>query len=497
MSRRRLLGLLAAASVAACAPGRGTPGWLPGDAPHVRCVVAGPHRIQPIFAEVPAPPLPTGLYARGMDPMALASLGYTRDHVVCAAVYPTPADTGDDPEAVEALAAAHDEASRRVAAGPQGACACDAARRLGVDALVAGCERRPVAPRCADDEASLAALRAFEADLSRRVAGVTIPWVHVRMAGRTDRPGWFARHATKLLARHPGPSDVFLPGQALGDDLALAFVRNALAAEGVVAVVRQDLGRAFLVVRELDGVLLLDHFAYPTLPARRRGLVRLWERENPQVLARALGRPAEGLVYDHDPRTASVFVVDVPRLAALDRHVAVAYGLEGRASAARAVVDDRPDPLSDRVVVLAPFGRDGNELRARMTLSEAGRVWAQTLPEGPASPTLTELGMPPVLVRPPEGVSLLFTGTCAEAWYAHGPKLAGPRLAALERGAPGAVGGTFDEVRIEVPAPPASWQPCDEPTRRLLARLSARPHRLEASFDPPRAHLDVVLRPAE
>lgn len=458
--------------------------------------MAGPHRIQPIFEEVPAPTIPTGLYARHMDPIALASLGFTRDHVVCAALVPAPDEATDVEARVADLVEAHDELSRQVASGPAGACACDAARRLGVEALVAGCERRPVSARCADDDRATEALAGLRDELAAHLSGAPMPWIHVRMAGRTDRPGWFSRHASELVPRHPGPSDVFLRGQKLDGNLELAFVEHALAEPDVVAVVRQDLGQAFLVVREVGDALVLDHFTYPLLPASRRGLVRLWEQVNPEAIRNALARPERGLVYDHDPRTASVAVLDVPGLLALDRQVAAAGALDGRARSFRAPLDDRPTPLADRAVVYAPFGTEGMEVRARLSLSETGRVWAQTLPEGPASPTLTELGMPPVLVTPPADAPFVFVGRCAESWWAHGPKAVGPYLAALERAHPGAVGGTFDALEVTVTAPlPPSWKACDDGTRRLLERFEAHGYRLDATFDPPREHLDVTLRP--
>src|SRR5690606_32475359 len=73
---RKLRALLLLAVVSGCGVGKGTPEWIGSNAAVVRCTVAGPNLELPrLFDELPSPALPTGLYARTMDPIALDQLG--------------------------------------------------------------------------------------------------------------------------------------------------------------------------------------------------------------------------------------------------------------------------------------------------------------------------------------------------------------------------------------------------------------------------------------
>jgi len=83
-----LASLLAAIGASTgCGPGTSAISWVGEDPAVVRCTVSRRERMPAILLEVPAPALPTGLYARALDPVGLDEMGYQRDALVCAALH--------------------------------------------------------------------------------------------------------------------------------------------------------------------------------------------------------------------------------------------------------------------------------------------------------------------------------------------------------------------------------------------------------------------------
>ncbi len=486
-------------SAPGCGPGAGAPQWVDARAAVVRCAVAGPDRVQPILGDLPTPTPPTGLYARALDPMALDALGYAREQVACATLLPTVGDPASARRSLTALLDLQDEIARDVARGADGVCACDVARTMGADLLLPGCERTPVRPACTPTEDDRERLRAALAPLREATTASTIPLVHWRVSGPTDRPGWFARRVGQLLAQHPGPSDPHLRGEALPDRTELALARALLDAPDVTAVVVQDTGQALLVVREVDDVLVLDHLSYPPLAPSRRGLVRYWESLHAQDVLARLAAPQRPATLRFDPRRGTVVEMHLPALAGVDAGIEAASILSPHPHPPGPHGEPIPAPVVEHAAVQAPFGTRGTELVARFELSEAGREWAQAIPNQVLSPTLDELGTPLLVpFAPPEGLTPLpfvLRGTWIERVWAYGPRLVPPSLAAVEMANPGAISGKVEDFSIDLRSPPADIFPEDDALDRLRARLAERPHVLRGGFDAERTEIRVHLAP--
>lgn len=478
--------------------------WISERSAVVRCASPGKRPPAPAIAGVPAPPAPTGLFARQLDPIALDAMGYGRDTTVCATLEAPPAGGVDAAAELASIVALHDRASRdALRAG--GRCTCEVARAQGLRELIAACVQTPTIPGC-DLETKSAEVAAAVAPLLAAVRDAPLPWLHWRLVGPTDRPGWFASRIDTLVANHDGGSVVFRPGDPLGARVD-AVVRGMLALEHVVAVVRQDGGRALLVAREQDGLLILDHFRQPLATTERMPLVARIEAARVDAMAALLtpGVPRKTLV---DPADGSLVEFDRPLLEELDR---VALG-----TAALLDVDDPPvraagpAALFDRVAFVAPYGESGAVVRVEHALSVDGLAWAQTLGELPLLESLDALGLQPDVALPdvslPDDAAtpgrFVLRGTATERWGLHGVHRFAALARLLEIAAPGAIGGDQSAWRLDWPGAPLprelgesarAGEPLPYDGARALA--ASGPVRLEAGFDPARTRLTMTLRP--
>jgi hypothetical protein len=476
--------------------------WISERAATVRCASPGKRPPAPAIAGVPAPPAPTGLFARQLDPIALDALGYGRDTMVCATLEAPPAAGVDAAAEVASIVALHDRTSRdALRAG--GRCTCEVARAQGIRELIAACVQTPTITGC-DPEAKSAEVAAAVQPLLAAIAGAPLPWLHWRLVGPTDRPGWFASHLDELVANHDGGSVVFRAGDPLGARVD-AVVRAMLGLEHVVAVVRQDGGRALLIAREQDGLLILDHFRQPLATTERMPLVARIEAARIDAMTALLspGMPRKTLV---DPADGTLVEFDRPLLEEIDR---VAVG-----TAALLDVEDAPSltagpaALFDRVAFVAPYGESGAVLRIEHALSVDGLAWAQTLGDAPLLGGVDALGLQPDVALPEvnDGASapgrFVLRGTATERWGLHGVHRFATLAKLVEIAAPGAIGGEVSSWRVDWPGAPLPRelgdpaQPGDvvpfDGARRLAA---AGPVRLEAGFDPARTRLTITLRP--
>ena len=93
--------------------------------------------------DLPLIDVPTGLYARGLDPMALDDLGFERDEVACVTLEaPTEEVIEDGAAALEKVVDLQEKVSRdarRVA----GRCSCEVAREVGAHDLLVTCIDEP------------------------------------------------------------------------------------------------------------------------------------------------------------------------------------------------------------------------------------------------------------------------------------------------------------------------------------------------------------------
>lgn len=508
--RLRSVGVAAALAVlAGCGAKEQATRWIPDDAALVRCTTAGRHRMAPVLLDLPVPRVPTGLLARQLDPMALNDMGYEREQPVCAALL------RPDEEATETTRATMTELLTTYAStgaavrSTLGRCACDIAREAEVDALVAPCRDEPHRPSCnPSNEERQRALELVE-PLRQALAETAIPRLHWRLAGRTDRPTWMVDRITELLPRHAGGATVLRAGQAIPSRHNHVLVRRLFDEPGVQAVVREDGGRALLVIRHLDGALVLDWLAFPSVAPTLTGLLPFIDEARADAVAQRLTQPATAYVPSAPLDKGNIISIDRRGLRAVDAMLLAAAPLAGIKEAPGRLPPPPEPPLVDRVTLQAPFGNKGERLVAQLRLSEAGTQWAQTLSGAALAAGVDALGLTPSEdAAPPADDQTQREGWETLGFVAHGQPVERivldglPHIAELfrrlEMNHPGALLGTVDAWEIEVPpgaiGPGGTVPPAPE-LRGWSERIAERAHRVEASFDPPREVLRVELRP--
>jgi hypothetical protein len=455
----------------------------------------------PVLLDLPVPPVPTGLLARQLDPMALNDMGYEREQPVCAAlVRPSDETVAQARAGTKTLLGEHARAGAAVRAA-FGRCGCEVARAAGVEALLAPCRDVPHRPDCTPTAPQIEQLRALVEPLHTALASTPVPRLHWRVAGRSDRPGWLVARLVELLPRHAGGATAYQPGQAIPSRHNHALVRRLLDVPGAVAVLRLDGGRALLVARELDGALVLDLFAYPGVDPRLVPLLPFIDDARVDDLAAALEPPAEAWASPLPLGDGNLVHLDRAGLHAVDSLVLAMAPLAGAPAAPAALPDPAAAPLVDAVTLQAPFGVRGEQLRARLRLSDAGQQWAQTVSSAVLGPQADALGLP--LEPPPRealDVALPFVahGQPVERLVLDGLARAPWLLRTLEMHHPSAVGGRADAWDVSLPigaTAPAGTVPAPLELRAWAERVATQPYRLRASFDPARQHLALELAP--
>jgi hypothetical protein len=484
---------------AACGRSHEVQEWIGARAAVVRCSNAGRVAGAPVFTGVPAPPPPSGLLARALDPVALDELGYERETVVCASLEaPSPAVIDEAGRSLVELIDVQ-EAAAREALRVGGRCTCEIARALELRELIPTCVDAVTLNGC--DAAQRAEVVASAlAPVLAAIDRASMPWTHWRMVGRTDRPGWFVAHLGSLLAHHGGGSTAYVQGErvpARADPLLPILLEQP----GVVAVVGQDGGRSVLVVRELDGLLVLDHFTQPPSTPRRLPLVARIELAQVTALVGAMARPDAPRTTLLPPTDGMLVELDVALLEEIDR-AAIATAVLG--GGAYVVADERreePTRLFDRVAFQAPFGHEGLQLRVEHELSSEGRAWAQTLGAAPMLGNLDALGLDdraPVFEPADDQLAFTLRGSATSRFAVHGVQRLPSLARALEIAAPGSLGGDLSSWSLQwpgVPLPNDEAELSAEVFAGLRALMSARPYRIAASFDAERTRLRIEARP--
>lgn len=489
--------LCATLGLTSCGVRKGAPDWIGVDAAVVRCTVSGPNLALPqLFVEVPSPLPPTGLYARAMDPIALDQLGYERDRAVCATLQaPDAAELDAAATAIDALIETRNETTKR--ARKLGRCLCNYADVLDSRTLVPGCAERPTQRQCEAEPEAIAALAELLTPLRESLEAAEVPRLHWRLAGRTDRRGRFAVRHDELLGRHPGGSEVYLPATPLPPYPGMALVAALLAEDHVEAVVRQDNGRALLVVREIDDELVLDHFAYPDwLGADVEGVdpelsALLPHLDDAQIerYREALAPPSQTRDLLFRPHKGYMVELDRAALERVDRAVLLAAHYAGHRYDPEREVHTLPPRLADRFAHQIPYGTEGEVLRARVRLTDEGRQWIGEWAEYAAFESLSSLGQDDVVPAfepaTQDGVDRLFVlrGQPIESVLFAGVSALPKVLFAVELAASGSVDGPIGEFEVELPSGPL---PGEFPTRRgigsIRERLSKTPHELEVEL---------------
>lgn len=477
---------------AGCGVRKGTPEWISSDAAVVRCVVAGPNlQLPPLLDEVPSPAIPTGLFARGMDPVALDELGFERDRVVCATLLaPDAARLDAASTAIDALLATRIEVGKR--ARKLGRCVCVHADMLDARELVPDCIEQTARQNCTADPEQLAALTELLAPLESKLATTEIPRVHWRLFGRTDRPGRFTENYEDLLDRHSGGAEVYLRRSSLPPIAGFELVAGLLALDHVVAVVREDGNRELLVVREIGNQLIFDHFAYPdVLKAGARGvdveLLTMLPRIDDAQLAwyrEALEPPAQTRELLFEPRDGYMVEIDRAALERVDASLIVAARFAGQIYDETAEIRVSPPLLIDRFAHQVPYGTEGLVLHARARLTDEGREWIDGAGKLSAIEALAGLGhldLQPEFRSPTNvGVAQLFLlrGRPVDHLLFAGANALPRVLHAIEASAPGSVDGDIDDFTVALPSGPLPGVKGQPGAEALRERLSIDPHRL-------------------
>ncbi|PRP92071.1 hypothetical protein ENSA5_51650 [Enhygromyxa salina] len=493
MTPRSLAVLAVATLLGGCGVRKGAPDWIGSDAAVVRCTVSGPNLELPqLFDAIPSVAVPTGFYARTMDPMALDSLGFERDRVVCATLQaPDAAELDAAATAIDELHEVRNELSRQ--AHKLGKCVCAYADALDSRTLVPDCADRPTRLNCELEPEAVEALATLLAPLNAKLETTEVPRIHWRLFGRTDRPGRFVARYEELLSRHPSGSEVFVPRTPLPPTPGSKLLAGLLALDDVVAVVRQDGGRALLVVREIDDDLVLDHFAYPDWHgAGARGvdveLSSLLLHLDDAQLARyreALEPPAQARAPMFTPREGYMVELDRAGLERVDRALLLAAHFAGQRYDEARETRVLPPLLVDRFAHQVPYGTEGKALRVRARLTEQGRQWIGETEKVAAFEALPSLGQldfkPQWQPAVEEGVARLFVlrGQPTERLLFAGASALPDVLAAIETSAPGSIDGDIDDFEVAVPSGPLPGEFESRPGSETLREwLSLTPHEL-------------------
>ncbi len=484
-------------TVLGCGRGGKPEAWISERAAVVRCTSAGPHAMPPMLVGLPAPAAPSGLLAHGIDPSALDRLGYERDAPVCAVLEAPPADAIEQAgTSLPALVDVYDQVSRE-ALRVGGRCTCEIARENGERDMVAACVQTPTIGGCDVAAKSEAVARALD-PLREALEQTELPWIHWRLVGATDRPGWFVAHLPDLLEAHIGGSTAYVRGEPLSTRVE-PLVRDLLALDHVVAVVRQDSGRAMLVAREREGLLVLDHFRQPPMLGRLAPLVERLEQTRSVALVARLAAPVPTQAMLGRAAQGNFVEIDRAMLDEIDRASFAAAPLLGAPFDPAKAKYEAPPALVDRVLVQAPFGEEGRELVVRMRLSADGIAWAGTLGKSALLPNLDALGLPDTapVWTPPPGLDLELTlrGTDTDAIAIHGLSRLPTLLRAIESAHPGAVGGSLSAWHLELeggdPAPTLGGTAL----ARQREALAQRRYELDMRLAEGDTMLELELRP--
>lgn len=444
----RMAWILVAGSVLSGCADKGPLDWIDSDAAVVRCTSAGRDRSPPVLRGLPAPMIPSGMFVRAMDPMALDDLGYERDAIVCATLIAPDADELERQRlGAAALIGVRREASV-VAKSKAGRCTCASAGELRP--LVVGCASRPTDTRCDPQNLRTEVQTALQ-PLVAQLGETPLPLLHWRMVGKSDRDGWFADKQSELTSRHPGGSTVFHRGQPVGDRDNGPLLRALLELDDVVTVVRQDSGRALLVIREIGSELVLDHFAYAAVGPDVGVLSTALDNARISEYAERLAKPTETRALVHAPKNGSVIDVDVARISDVDDVVEIAAALVDADVVLPSA--ELPDAMVSHVSLFAPFGAQGAVLEAKLRLSSRGREWAALLTDGLLTPRLPELNLAEEPLEFDDASDLPFVGrsTSTQGGLIYGLDQIHDLMADIEMNFPNTVKGRATEWSFEMP----------------------------------------------
>lgn len=499
------LGLLALPAVLAATvlvPGCGVFGsernWISDGAAVVRCTVAGKeYELAPLALELPAPPSPTGLYARVLDPMGLDDLGYERDRTVCASLEPpTDVELLEAETSVPALL----EVRAQVAKDVQefGECRCEVARRLDKHELIPACVGAAWKPECDVSDGEEVRMKKALEPLDDALAAAQVPLVHWRLAGVADRPQRFAKKPGTLVPRHSGGSEVYLRGAPVPRRRNHVLIEKLLEQHGVSAVVRQDSGTAILVVRVLGKQLVLDHFAYPNVEGQALSLLPHLDNAQVDRYVAMLEAPQAERKLALDRDRGTLVELDRAGLERVDAGLAIAARLGAGYNVDREEYELGPI-VFDRVTFQVPFGTEGKVAEAKLRVSDEGQQWLAGLSKAPVVPGLPEVVASPVVpaFRPGgDDPGFLLRGRPPDTVWFAGVHAFVEILREIENVQPGSMEGTGRDWTLTIPSGPLPGEfETREGLKRLRERLSKTRHTLHGRLSADHGTLELTLSP--
>lgn len=347
----------------------------------VHCVGMAPGAERPkIHDQLPTVEVPSNLFIRAMAPEDLGDLGFAPKTAACAALIPYSWAQLDTMEAeMKEVRGALDDVT--VELRREDACFCSQLRGLDAEWVSPACSQGWARPGCkTHDIVAQRALAPMIAPVGALADALEMPMEHWRLAGRTDRAGFWEHRYRWLKRRFSGSSEAFEPGTPATTGPSKSLINALLEAPGVVMVVRQEGGRSIVVVREPgNDLLVFDLFRKPVYENESLSLLHKLDDIRPQAYLDALGKPEVPMKLAGDLRKSMTTWMSrdgLERVDAATRAVAFFFNLPRLKG-----VDEEVPPFADAIrwTTSVVEGADPSTSEVHMSLTDDGVAWVDTV----------------------------------------------------------------------------------------------------------------------
>ncbi len=315
-----------------------------------------------------------------MAPEDLGDLGFAPKTAVCAALIPNSWDQIETKKAeMKEVREVLDDLA--VELRRKDACFCSQLRGLDAQWVSPACSQGWARPGCkTHDILAERALAPMLAPVGALADELEMPMEHWRIAGRTDRPGFWEHRYRWLKRRFSSSSEAFEPGTPATTGPSKSLINALLKSPGVVMVVRQEGGRSILVVREPDkDLLIFDLFRKPVYENESLSLLHKLDDIRPQGYLNALGKPEVPLRLAGDLRKSMTTWMSrdgLERVDAATRAVASFFMLPRLQG-----VDEEVPPFVDAIrwTTSVVEGDEPATSELYMSLTEDGVAWVDAV----------------------------------------------------------------------------------------------------------------------
>lgn len=370
--------------------------WISDSAAVVHCIGVGPDAARPtIHDELPTVEVPAQFFLRAMAPEDLSDIGFAPNTAVCAALLPYPWIEIDRMETgMKEIRGVLDEMTVQLRKGD--ACFCSQLRGLDAQWITPACSRERVRLGCNNQDIIAQRALAPKLEAVRELAGsLEIPLEHWRLAGRTDRPGFWEHRYRWLKRRFHGAVEAFEPSFPATTGPSMLLINRLLEAPGVVMVVRQNGGRSVLVVREPEkGALVFDLFRKPVYENESLNLLHKLDDLKPEIYLNALAKPTSKMKLPGDLRRSFTTWMSrdgLERVDAATRAIAYFFQLPSLK-----IVDEEVEPLVASMLWTTSIreGENPSSSEVKLSLTEEGVAWVATLRDEGFSQKIYDLAEP-------------------------------------------------------------------------------------------------------